>query len=171
MEELALQVRTFVYTMICFQCLIQLTAGNSFHKYLKFFTQLLALCICCNIFFSFVGIVDNGWEQADGIYEQWQEQWSGEEKLIDMEGYLGNYIVKESVKEFQSQIADMLQTKGKGNYVLKEVTQEEDRWRVIIKAKKAGGQEQQANTFKPELEEAICKEFSLEKEQVEVIVQ
>lgn len=89
MEEIALRVRAFVYTMICFQCLIQLTAGNSFYKYLKLFSQLLALCICCNIFFSFLGMVDDGWQQADQIYEQWEAQWSKEAnfEVEIMEGY------------------------------------------------------------------------------------
>ena len=89
MEEIALRVRTFVYTMICFQCLIQLSAGNSFYKYLKLFSQLLALCICCNIFFSFLGMVDDGWQQADRIYEQWEAQWNEEAdfNVETMEGY------------------------------------------------------------------------------------
>ena len=89
MEEIALRVRAFVYTMICFQCLIQLTAGNSFYKYLKLFAQLLALGICCNIVFSFLGMVDDGWQQADQIYEQWEAQWSKEAnfEVEIMEGY------------------------------------------------------------------------------------
>ncbi len=81
MEELSLQVRSFVYTMICFQCLLQLSAGNSFHKYVKLISQLLALCICCNIAFSFFGIVEDGWKQADRIYQQWEAQWLEESEV------------------------------------------------------------------------------------------
>ncbi len=79
MEELALEVRAFVYAMICFQCLIQLFIGSSFYKYLKFISQLLALCICCNIVFSFMGVVEDGWGQADRVYEEWEKQWREEE--------------------------------------------------------------------------------------------
>ncbi|MBQ3165466.1 MAG: hypothetical protein IJC02_13220 [Lachnospiraceae bacterium] len=79
MEELALKVRAFVYAMICFQCLIQLFVGSSFYKYLKFISRLLAVCICSSIVFSFFGIVEDGWEQADKVYEEWEEQWQKDE--------------------------------------------------------------------------------------------
>ena len=171
MEELALRVRIFVYTMICFQCLIQLTAGNSFHKYLKLISQLLALCICCNMFFSFLGIVDDGWEQADKVYEQWQVQWSEEEGFEDMEGYLENHIMEVSTGEFQTQIADLLYTKGKGRYVLKEVGLEEEKWEIVIKPEKVGIKEQEASDFAMGFREAVCEMFSLQKEHVEVKLQ
>ena len=79
MEELALKVRAFVYAMICFQCLIQLFIGSSFYKYLKFISRLLAACICCSIVFSFLGIVEDGWGQANKVYEEWGLQWQIEE--------------------------------------------------------------------------------------------
>ena len=37
MENLAVEVRRLVYTVICFQCLIQLTEGSGYQKYLKLF--------------------------------------------------------------------------------------------------------------------------------------
>ena len=79
MEELALEVRAFVYAMICVQCLIQLFIGSSFYKYLKFISRLLAACICCSIVFSFLGIVEDGWGQANKVYEEWGLQWQIEE--------------------------------------------------------------------------------------------
>lgn len=60
MEELAMEVRRLVYTVICFQCLIQLTEGSAYQKYLKLFSYLLTMCICCNVVFSFVGQVEKG---------------------------------------------------------------------------------------------------------------
>ncbi len=54
MEVLAAEVRRLVYTVICFQCLIQLTEGSAYQKYLKLFSYLLTMCICCNVVFTFV---------------------------------------------------------------------------------------------------------------------
>lgn len=164
MEDLALRVRTFVYTMICFQCLIQLSVGNSFHKYLKLFSQLLALCICCNIFFSFFGIVEDGWEQADRIYEQWQEQWHDEETLVDMNGYLEKQITEDTEKEFEHQIMVLLEEEGKGKYELSRLTRHQEKWEIIIK----GGQAQESGDFAELFQAAVCKEFSFDKEQLEV---
>lgn len=164
MEELALRVRTFVYTMICFQCLIQLSVGNAFYKYLKLFSQLLAICICCNIFFSFLGIVDDGWEQADEIYEQWQKQWSNEEMFVDMNGYLENHIMDATASEFEAQIEELLKIEGEDRYVLREVTQKGDKWEIILEEK----QQQERNDFVLEFKEAVCREFSLQEDQLEV---
>lgn len=79
MEELAIEVRAFVYAMICFQCLIQIFAGSSFYKYLKFVSRLLAVCICCNIVFSFLGVIEDGCIQADKVYKEWEMQWQKED--------------------------------------------------------------------------------------------
>lgn len=164
MEELALSVRTFVYTMICFQCLIQLSVGNSFHKYLKLFSQLLALCICCNIFFSFFGIVEDGWEQADRIYGQWQKQWRGEEALVDMEGYLEKQITEDTEKEFEYQITVLLEEEGKGRYELAKLIRHDENWEIILKAE----QLQENDDFAEQFQEAVCKKFSFDEEQLEV---
>lgn len=79
MEELAIEVRAFVYTMVCFQCLIQLFVGSPFYKYLRFISRLLAVCICCNIIFSFLGMIEDEWGQADKVYKEWEMQWQNEE--------------------------------------------------------------------------------------------
>lgn len=55
MENLAVEVRRLVYTVICFQCLIQLTEGSGYQKYLKLFSYLLTMCICFNVVFFFCG--------------------------------------------------------------------------------------------------------------------
>ena len=75
MEALAVEVRRLVYTVICFQCLIQLTEGSAYQKYLKLFSYLLTMCICCNVIFSFVGQVENSFSEADQLYARWEKEW------------------------------------------------------------------------------------------------
>lgn len=75
MENMAVEVRRLVYTVICFQCLIQLTEGSGYQKYLKLFSYLLTMCICFNVIFSFVGQVENSFSEADKLYERWEREW------------------------------------------------------------------------------------------------
>lgn len=75
MEQIAGEVRKLVYTVICLQCLLQVSAGNAYQKYLKFFSYLLTLSICCSIIFSFAGKVEDNINQADVLYERWLEEW------------------------------------------------------------------------------------------------
>lgn len=75
MEQIAGEVRKLVYTVICLQCLLQVSAGNAYQKYLKFFSYLLALSICCSIIFSFAGKTGESINQADALYERWLEEW------------------------------------------------------------------------------------------------
>lgn len=77
MENLAEDVRRLVYTVICFQCLIQLTEGSVYQKYLKLFSYLLTMCICCNVVFSFVGQIENSFSEADLLYSRWEKEWRG----------------------------------------------------------------------------------------------
>ena len=167
MEQLALQVRSFVYAMICFQCLLQLSTGKTFYKYLKFFSQLLSVCIFCNIFFSFIGIVDDGWEQADRIYKQWQEQWNSEEVLTVSENYLENQIVEDSVEEFKEQITRILESEGRGAYEIVEIVQHEDVWEIML----TETMQQQDDNFINSFKQVICNKFSLAENQVEVTLQ
>lgn len=166
MDELALRVRTFVYTMICFQCLIQLSVGNSFYKYLKLISQLFALCICCNIVFSFLGIVEDGWEQADRVYEQWEEQWQSKSTFIDMEGYLQGKITEGTVGELEQQIRSLLEEESKGSCSLEEVVWKHDRWEVTI----SGTQQQDNEKLVMLFKESVCRRFSLREEELEVII-
>ena len=83
MEILAAEVRRLVYTVICFQCLIQLTEGSVYQKYLKLFSYLLTMCICCNVVFSFVGQVENSFSRADQLYSRWEKEWREMTERID----------------------------------------------------------------------------------------
>lgn len=164
MEEVALRVRAFVYTMICFQCLIQLSAGNSFYKYLKLISQLFALCICCNIIFTFLGIVEDGWKQADKVYEQWENQWQGEGELGNMEGHLGDKITEDVMIEFEQQMRILLEKENGDVYELEELVWNSKRWEVTIRGTGIREKEEFAMHFK----ESACREFSLEEEELEV---
>ena len=166
MDELALQVRTFIYTMICFQCLLQLSAGNSFYKYLKLFSQLLAISICCNIFLCCVGIVDSSWSQADKIYKEWEKQWGKEELLVDMDGYLESQIVEMSMSEFEVQITSILKEKGGENYILETLERSEDGWNIVL----AGGQIQEKKFFLEDFKQTICEQYAIQEEQLEVTI-
>lgn len=75
MELLATEVRRLVYTVICFRCLLQLTEGSDFQKYLRFFSYVLILCICCNVIFSFAGQVGKCMDETDQLYAEWEEKW------------------------------------------------------------------------------------------------
>lgn len=75
MDILAAEVRRLVYTVICFQCLIQLTEGSAYQKYLKLFSYLLTMCICCNVVFSLIGQVENSFSEADQLYSRWEKEW------------------------------------------------------------------------------------------------
>lgn len=75
MSALAAEIRRLTYTVICFQCLLQLAEGSPYQKYLKLFSHLLTLCICCSIVFSLAGQVEDSFAQADEIYAEWEERW------------------------------------------------------------------------------------------------
>lgn len=110
MEILAAEVRRLVYTVICFQCLLQLTEGSAYQKYLKLFSYLLTMCICCNVIFSFVGQVEDSFLEADKLYANWEKEWremteveniyeggaAYEEKLWD------DKIINEAYNEYNS---------------------------------------------------------------------
>lgn len=109
MENLAVEVRRLVYTVICFQCLIQLTEGSSYQKYLKLFSYLLTICICFNVVFSFVGQVENTFSQADKLYERWEQEWkkmTEADQIYEGEAYYEQMweekIIGEAYEEYDS---------------------------------------------------------------------
>ncbi|MBD5470654.1 MAG: hypothetical protein HDR19_05950 [Lachnospiraceae bacterium] len=82
MEQLTLEIRQLVYTVICFQCLLQFAAGSAYQRYLKLFTYFLTICMCCNVISSFVGQFEERMMSAQSVYDAWEEEWQG---LLDME--------------------------------------------------------------------------------------
>lgn len=61
--------------VICFQCLLQLTEGSTYQKYLKVFSYLLTMCIACNVIVSFAGQVESSFREADELYAEWEKEW------------------------------------------------------------------------------------------------
>lgn len=61
-------MKKLIYTVICFKCILQITEGGPYHKYIKLFSQLLLLCMCCGMLLSFAG-------EAKKIYGNLDMQW------------------------------------------------------------------------------------------------
>lgn len=104
MMELVVDVRRLVYTIVCFQCLLQLTAGSTYQKYLKLFSELLTICICCRVIFSFCGFIDESVSQSDILYEKWSKDWekiSQEQMIYDNSSYIEKIILEESFKMYE----------------------------------------------------------------------
>lgn len=110
MEHLAMEVRRLVYTVICFQCLIQLTEGSVYQKYLRLFSYLLTMCICCNVVFSFAGQVEDSFLEADELYSRWEKEWKELIRTDDIsegaayyeEHLWGDRIIGEAHMEYDS---------------------------------------------------------------------
>ena len=108
--------------------------------------------------------MDNGWEQADRIYEQWQKQWQNEELFSQKGTYLEQQITKESVIVFEQQIVKLLQEKGNNEYELEELSWHKERWELVIR----GSGTQEDKGFAEKFRQSVCQEFAIDEEQVEV---
>lgn len=82
MEQLTVEIRKLVYTVICFQCLLQLSAGSAYHRYLKLFSYFLTMCMCCGVIYSFAGQLESSMMSAQQVYDEFEREWRG---LTDME--------------------------------------------------------------------------------------
>lgn len=80
MRDFSQEMRAFVYSVICFQGLLQLTSGSCYHKYVKLLVRLITLCICCNLIFSLTQQIklDSAYTQEQ--YAVWLKQWEQLEK-------------------------------------------------------------------------------------------
>lgn len=75
MSEFTQSLRSFVYTVICMECLLQLTKGNSYQRYMKLFVYLLVVCMSCNMIFALVNRIEEKALYMDQMYEEWLNQW------------------------------------------------------------------------------------------------
>ena len=82
MEQLTMEIRKLVYTVICFQCLLQLTAGSAYHRYLTLFSYFLTMWMCCSVIYSFVGQLESSMMSAQQVYDEFEREWGG---LTDIE--------------------------------------------------------------------------------------
>lgn len=111
MEQLVTQMRVLIYTVICFQCLLQITQGSIYQKYLKLFMYLLTLCICCQILTNFVDKLRNDWVEVDYASTEWMQKWNEDstlpqEKIEQYSKWLEDRIIEDAQEEYDRREQD-----------------------------------------------------------------
>ena len=111
MEQLVTQMRVLIYTVICFQCLLQITQGSIYQKYLKLFMYLLTLCICCQIITNFVDKLRNDWVGVDYSSTEWMQKWNEDstlpqEKIEQYSKWLEDRIIEDAQEEYDRREQD-----------------------------------------------------------------
>ena len=111
MEQLVTQMRVLIYTVICFQCLLQITQGSIYQKYLKLFMYLLTLCICCQILTNFVDKLRNDWVGVDYASTEWMQKWNEDstlpqEKIEQYSKWLEDRIIEDAQEEYDRRERD-----------------------------------------------------------------
>lgn len=111
MEQLATQMRVLIYTVICFQCLLQITQGSIYQKYLKLFMYLLTLCICCQILTNFVDKLRSDWLGVDYASTEWMQKWNEDstlpqEKIEQYSKWLEDRIIEDAQEEYDRREQD-----------------------------------------------------------------
>ena len=111
MEQLVTQMRVLIYTVICFQCLLQITQGRIYQKYLKLFMYLLTLCICCQILTNFVDKLRNDWVGVDYASTEWMQKWNEDstlpqEKIEQYSKWLEDRIIEDAQEEYDRREQD-----------------------------------------------------------------
>ena len=111
MEQLVTQMRVLIYTVICFQCLLQITQGSIYQKYLKLFMYLLTLCICCQILTNFVDKLRNDWLGVDYASTEWMQKWHEDstlpqEKIEQYSKWLEDRIIEDAQEEYDRREQD-----------------------------------------------------------------
>ena len=111
MEQLVTQMRVLIYTVICFQCLLQITQGSIYQKYLKLFMYLLTLCICCQILKNFVDKLRNDWVGVDYASTEWMQKWNEDstlpqEKIEQYSKWLEDRIIEDAQEEYDRREQD-----------------------------------------------------------------
>lgn len=111
MEQLVTQMRVLIYTVICFQCLLQITQGSIYQKYLKLFMYLLTLCICCQILTNFVDKLRNDWMGVDYASTEWMQKWNEDstlpqEKIEQYSKWLEDRIIEDAQEEYDRREQD-----------------------------------------------------------------
>ena len=111
MEQLVTQMRVLIYTVICFQCLLQITQGSIYQKYLKLFMYLLTLCICCQILTNFVDKLRSDWLGVDYASTEWMQKWNedstlSQEKIEQYSKWLEDRIIEDAQEEYDRREQD-----------------------------------------------------------------
>ena len=127
MEQLVTQMRVLIYTVICFQCLLQITQGSIYQKYLKLFMYLLTLCICCQILVTrfsrqkgriccqiltnFVDKLRSDWLGVDYASTEWMQKWNEDstlpqEKIEQYSKWLEDRVIEDAQEEYDRREQD-----------------------------------------------------------------
>ena len=111
MEQLVTQMRVLIYTVICFQCLLQITQGSIYQKYLKLFMYLLTLCICCQILTNFVDKLRSDWLGVDYASIEWMQKWNEDstlpqEKIEQYSKWLEDRVIEDAQEEYDRREQD-----------------------------------------------------------------
>ena len=111
MEQLVTQMRVLIYTVICFQCLLQITHGSIYQKYLKLFMYLLTLCICCQILTNFVDKLRSDWLGVDYASTEWMQKWNEDstlpqEKIEQYSKWLEDRVIEDAQEEYDRREQD-----------------------------------------------------------------
>lgn len=91
-------MKKLIYTIICFKCILGITEGSPYHKYIKLFSNLLILCMCCSMILSLKQNVESTyidlktqWEEALDFIIDEEDIENGsryyEEKLLEVQEY------------------------------------------------------------------------------------
>ena len=107
MEQLVTQMRV----LICFQCLLQITQGSIYQKYLKLFMYLLTLCICCQILTNFVDKLRSDWLGVDYASTEWMQKWNEDstlpqEKIEQYSKWLEDRVIEDAQEEYDRREQD-----------------------------------------------------------------
>lgn len=128
MEQLTMEIRKLVYTVICFQCLLQLTAGNVYHRYLKLFSHFLTMCMCCSILYSFVGQLEDSMMSAQQVYDEFERGWgdmADMKRIRESSSYYTNQIWNGRIVEDAYEQYQMNDEGGEADAGLEEKLDEE----------------------------------------------
>ena len=106
MEQLVTQMRVLIYTVICFQCLLQITQGSIYQKYLKLFMYLLTLCICCQILTNFVDKLRSDWLGVDYASKWNEDSTLPQEKIEQYSKWLEDRVIEDAQEEYDRREQD-----------------------------------------------------------------
>ena len=68
-------IKVLVYAMICIQFLLSLIEGSSFYKYVKLFSYLVILYLCCSFVFSMISNTEAYFQNTTQQYDQMDYWW------------------------------------------------------------------------------------------------
>lgn len=75
---------------------------STFKKYLKLFSYILILGVCCNVIFSLWGAVKCSEAEAGAMYQKWEKEWediTNDESIGEKSTYIKEKIYTNAVEE------------------------------------------------------------------------